>query len=718
MNHDEILEMLRRAGVEVPGAEEPIDVEVEVEDIPADASSGVSSDSSSSGSYVHEGPRSSRGAGDSEGDGASARTGASAKSGASARDRGKSAGERKHSARERKKAARAKAKGAGRSARVRPDIPVAPFMERMAQWSRRAFVILLVAIAAAAAVSYWWFHPALNVHSPRVWSWIILIAIVAVVWLKVGSLRSVRHATLLNRLTLLPLGVILAFFIGVLMGEPFMPGNAERYATVLDTTEGDFAEDIQEVDYEDVPVIDRASAQLLGSRAMGSIPEFVSQFEISDAYSQINYQGRPVRVSPLTYADLFKWLSNRSEGIPAYVLVDMVTQEAEVVRLKDPIRYSESEPLARNVDRYVQLKYPTYMFDQKSFELDEGGTPWWVFPVQRRTIGLFEGTTIQRVVLVNACTGETADYAIEDCPTWVDRAYPSDLIIEQYNWSGAYKNGWLNSWLGQQGVVRTTQGTDGELGYNYLAQGDDIYLYTGVSSVTADSSNVGFILVNQRTGESHYYPVAGATEDSAMASAEGQVQNLRYQATYPLLLNVAGQPTYFMALKDSAGLVKMYAMINVEHYQSVATGSTVAATQESYLQMLASSGALSKEEAAQSGAEVEVSGTIESMAQAVIDGNSHFYLTLEGDSAIYDVELPGLVDIVRYGVGDQVTLGYAKPSGGKNDEDEAADASGLRTVTSLGGKRAKPSAGADESGAEGSEVSGAEASRSEMSDAA
>ena len=131
--------------------------------------------------------------------------------------------------------------------------------------------------------------------------------------------------------------------------------------------------------------------------------------------------------------------------------------------------------------------------------------------------------------------------------------------------------------------------------------------------------------------------------------------------------------------------------------------------------MLASS-VLQGQEAAQSGAEVEVSGTIESMAQAVIDGNSHFYLTLEGDSAIYDVELPGLVDIVRYGVGDQVTLGYAKPSGGKNDEDEAADASGLRTVTSLGGKRAKPSAGADESGAEGSEVSGAEASRSEMSD--
>ena len=640
MNHDEILEMLRRSGVEVPGdapggatpgADEPIDVEVEVEDISSNGAKGS----------AEAGPK---------------------------------------TARERKKAARAREK-ASRRERVPEGRPVPPFMERMARWSRRAFVVLLVALVIALALSYWWFHPALNLHSPRVWSWVILASIFAVVGLKVAALRSARHATLLNRLSYVPLAVILVFFVGLLMGEPFIPGNAERYATVLKTTEGDFAKDIEEVDYADVPVIDRASAQLLGSRAMGSIPEFVSQFEISPAYSQINYQGRPVRVSPLTYADLFKWLSHRGAGIPAYVLVDMVTQEAEVVRLEKPIRYSESEPLARNIDRYVQLKYPTYMFDQKSFELDEDGTPWWVLPVQKRTIGLFEGTTIQRVVLVNACTGETEDYAIGDCPTWVDRAYPSDLIIQQYNWSGAYRGGWLNSWLGQQGVVRTTLGTDGELGYNYLAQGDDIYLYTGVSSVTADSSNVGFILVNQRTGESHYYPVAGATEDSAQASAEGQVQNLKYEATYPLLLNVAGQPTYFMALKDNAGLVKMYAMINVEHYQSVATGSTVAATQESYLQMLASSGALSEDEAAASGAEVQVTGKIASIAQAVIDGNSHFYVTLEGDSAIYDFALPGMLEIVRRGVGDEISFNCAKPVEGEGD-------AGVRSVTKFGLARA------------------------------
>ena len=549
-------------------------------------------------------------------------------------------------------------------------------LDNLARWSKRALVVALIALVIVLAASYWWFHPALNLQSPQVWSWIILIAAALGLALKVASLRSEKHAVLFRRLIVLPAAVIVAFVVGVIAGFPFIPGNAERYASVLETTEGDFTEDIQEVDYADVPVIDRASAILLGARAMGSIPEYVSQFEISDAYSQINYQGRPVRVSPLTYADLFKWFSNREQGIPAYVLVDMVTQEAEVVRLEQPIKYSESEPLARNIDRYVQLNYPTYMFDQKSFELDEEGTPWWVYPVQRRTIGLFQGTTIQRVVLVNACTGETVDYAVEDVPTWVDRAYPSDLIIEQYNWSGMYVNGWLNSWLGQRDVVRTTRGTDGELGYNYLAQGEDIYLYSGVSSVTADSSNVGFILVNQRTGESHFYPVAGATEDSAMASAEGELQNLRYQATFPLLLNVAGQPTYFMAMKDDAGLVKMYAMLNVEHYQNVATGSTVAACQDSYLQMLAADGTLSDEQAAESGTQEEVSGKIATIAQAVIDGNSHFYVTLEGSQAIYDFALPDQLDIVRYRVGDEISFTCTAA--------DAEDAAGVLEVVSIG----------------------------------
>lgn len=533
-------------------------------------------------------------------------------------------------------------------------------MEQIATWSKRAFIALAVVGVVALAFCYWWFHPAINLHSTQVWGWIILVALIAAAALWIAAIRHEDKKKLLHRLILIPAAVVVVYFVGQLAGAAFIPGNAERYATVLKTEDGNFAEDIEEVNYSEIPVIDQASAVLLGNRAMGSIPEYVSQFEISPMYSQINYQGRPVRVSPLNYADLFKWFINRSEGIPAYVIVDMTTQDAEVVRLDQPILYSESEPLSRNIDRYVQLKYPTYMFDEKSFELDEDGVPWWVFPVQKRTVGLFSGTTIQRVVLVNACTGETQDYAIEDCPQWVDRAYPSNLLIQQYNWSGLYKGGWLNSWLGQVGVVQTTPGTDGNLGYNYIAQNDDVYLYSGVSSVTADNSIVGFILVNQRTAESRFFSVAGATEDSAMVSAEGQVQNLRYHATFPLLLNIEGQPTYFMALKDNAGLVKKYAMVNIEHYQNVAVGDTVAECEQAYVQLLAREGALSEEQVAQVVATTQTKGVIETITQAVVDGNSHFYVTLEGDGAIYDFALPTMLPIVTYQAGDTVEFGYAE----------------------------------------------------------
>ena len=585
-----------------------------------------------------------------------------------------------------------------------PQMPkFSEVLERMAEWSRKAFIVLGVVALVVLAGCYWWFHPAINLHSTQVWEWILLICAVAAVVLWVFSLRTQKHRRLLRRLIFVPAAVACVFVIGLVAGWSIIPGNAQRYASVLETQEGDFATDIKEVDYSEVPVIDRDSAILLGNRAMGSIPEYVSQFEISDTYSQINYHGKPVRVSPLVYADLFKWFMNRSEGIPAYVIVDMTTQEAQVVKLDEPIKYSESEPLARNIDRYVQLKFPTYMFDEKSFEIDEDGTPWWVFPVQKRTIGLFDGTTIQRVVLVNACTGETQDYALDECPQWVDRAYPSDLIITQYNWSGLYSGGWLNSWLGQKNVVRTTPGSDGNLGYNYIAQNDDVYLYSGVSSVTADNSIIGFILVNQRTGESRFFSVAGATEDSAMSSAEGQVQNLKYTATFPILLNIESEPTYFMALKDGAGLVKKFAMVNIQQYQNVAVGDTVAECQENYVKLLAQSGVLSDEQATEAAPveQLEASGAIATMAQGVVDGNSHFYVTLEGErDVIYDFALPGLLPIVTYQVGDEVAFSYAAGDEGASTRTVTAFADAGATGTALDGEAggqlaASASAGAD-----------------------
>lgn len=544
------------------------------------------------------------------------------------------------------------------------------FGDKMGQMSKKALVILAILLIVVLLVAYWWFHPPINIHSTDTWLFVAVFVLLPLIvfWraksrtYETGNSKvdpSRTKAKAFKIASWVPVVIALVGVLGAVASLSIFPGNAAKYASVLETQDADFAQDIQQVDYSEIPIIDRDSAALLGNRAMGNIPEYVSQFEIAGTYSQINYQGTPVRVSPLGYADLFKWLTNRAEGIPAYALVDMTTQDAQIVKLGDrAIFYSRSEPLARNIDRYVQLKYPFYMFDEKSFEIDEDGQPWWICPVQTRTIGLFGGTTIERVVMVNATTGECTDLAIDDVPQWVDRAYPAELLIQQYNWSGKYQDGWLNSWLGQKNVVQTTPGTDGNVGYNYIAKDDDVWVYTGVTSATADNSIVGFVLVNQRTAESHYYPVAGATEESAMQSAEGAVQNLRYSATFPILINVSEQPTYFMALKDNAGTVKKFAMVDIQHYQNVATGDTVAETQKSYQAMLATSGALSTD-AAEANME-EATGVIRSMTQAVMDGNSHFYVTLDGVDGIFDFAIPGQLGIVGYKEGDTITFKYVK----------------------------------------------------------
>ena len=546
---------------------------------------------------------------------------------------------------------------------------------RFAQMSKKAIVVLAVVILIIAAFCYWWFHPPINIHSVDLWMFLAIFVLFPSFLMffifhqiyerGMGKReKNEKKAKRFKGLMVVPVIVALVGVLGAVASLTLFPGNAEKYSTILNTEDGDFATDIEQADYSTIPFIDRDSAVLLGNRTMGTMADYVSQFEISDLYSQINYQDAPVRVSPLNYADVFKWWSNHNTGIPAYVIVNMSTQDTQIVRLEDPIYYSDSDPFFNNVDRHVQLSHPFYIFGEKSFEIDDNGKPYWIYPVIDYTVGLFGGETVSRVVLCDASTGECQDLAIDEVPQWVDRAYPADLLIQQYNWSGALSGGWINSWLGQSGVKQTTPGSDGQLGYNYIAKDDDVWVYSGVTSATADNSIIGFVLINQRTAESKFYPVAGATEESAMSSAEGQVQNLKYEATFPLLINVDNQPTYFMALKDNAGLVKKYAMIDIQRYQNVAVGDTLEETEKSYKKLLRANGVSTDDDsgkATKTGG--TATGTISLISPVVLDGNSHYYVMLNGDGTLYDCPVANVVDIVRFKEGDSVTLTVSGDNG-------------------------------------------------------
>ena len=527
-------------------------------------------------------------------------------------------------------------------------------------------LINLAVTVLFGAVYFYVTLPALNLKNESFYGFLILLCLVYIVCAILTSgfqgTGAKGYFGFVKKQCKIPGTVIaaavLAMVLGSVVGWTIFRSGA--YRDLLTVTTGDFAAEVEEIGYDQIPMLDRDSATKLGNRKLGELADMVSQFEVDNDYTQINYKGRPVRVTGLYYGDWIKWLNNRANGLPAYLIIDMVTQNVEVVRLQEGIRYTTAEHFGRNLQRYLRFQYPTYMFDKPAFEIDEEGTPYWVCPRIDKTIGLFGGTDIVGAVLVNAVTGETAYYPVSEVPTWVDHVFTAELIIQQYDYHGTYINGFINSLFGQRDVTKTTEG------YNYLAIGDDVYMYTGITSVVSDESNVGFILSNQRTKETRFYSVAGAEEFSAMDSARGQVQQMNYTATFPLLLNIAEQPTYFMALKDAAGLVKMYAMVNVSQYQIVATGSTVADCERNYRQMLlngdlidADSGTLPEEQLALTEAR---RGTVSEIRSAVMDGNTVYYLRMDGQW--YSGKAADNPALILLNVGDSVTVRCYAAAGG------------------------------------------------------
>ena len=578
--------------------------------------------------------------------------------------------------------------------------------------AKRTLPRMLISLLITLAIGAVWFYvslPAINLHNTGFYSFVFILLLVYILVFMIILGVDTGHQEIhlkdylsfaKNQCKIVVLIVVVMaaiFVVGQLISAPIF--RAGSYHELLDVGTGDFATEIEPVSFDEIPMLDEASASVLGDRKLGELSDMVSQFDVSADYTQINYQGRPVRVAALEYGDFFKWFLNTKEGLPAYITVDMVTQEADVVRLSDlgleGMRYSPSEYFNRDLNRFLRFHYPTYMFSSAHLEIDEEGQPWWVCPRETRTIGLFGGADIIGAVLLNASTGEHAYYDVKDIPTWVDRVYTASLSVQQYDYYGTYVNGFINSLIGQKDVTVTTEN------FNYLAMDDDVYMYTGITSASSDQSNIGFLLSNQRTKETTYYPAPGAIESSAQRSAEGIVQDLGYTATFPLLLNIGGQPTYFMSLKDSSQLVKMYAMVNVSQYQIVAQGTTVAACESDYIAQLQQRNIPVTSDSAQDILEkTNVEGTIAEIRTAVLDGDSWYYVRLDGADTFYAMAASKDRNVVILNVGDAVSIqispedsgnaivnalsistGNAAPDPVKEEPDNATDAGGTEPTT-------------------------------------
>ena len=549
-------------------------------------------------------------------------------------------------------------------------------------------VISVIGTVIGAVIAYYFMLPPLNFKSTELYFFLGIVAVIYLAFQVVlsGVIMKPEYTKYVKKQAVVP-GIIigaLAVVVGVGMLFSSVVFRASSYSKIISVSEDKtFSSDIKQADFKSVPVLDTAASAALATRTLGDLASInkESQFEVAPQFTQINYKNSSVRVGTLAYGDIFKWFKNTKEGMPGYIIVDMVTQKTEFVMLKEGsyIRYSTEEHFSKYLMRHVRFAYPTYIFDEPHFEIDEQGRPFWLCPVLDKTIGLFGGTDVKGVVIVDAITGECNEYSLETIKNdksfqWIDGIYSNDLLVEQYNYYGKYAGGFINSIIGQEGVRVATEGS------NFLALNDDVYMYTGVTSVSNDQAIIGFVLVNMRTKEANFYEISGAKEYSAMSSAEGQVQNYKWTATFPILLNISGQPTYFMSLKDDASLVKHYAMVNVQNYQVVATGKTIAECTENYVNLLAQSNINIKvdidkikddtdknEPSTDKPAEkttVTVKGTVSDIRTAVMGGESYYFIKLEKGKTYYKVAASENEAAVILNTGDSVSLTYQKGESG------------------------------------------------------
>jgi len=528
------------------------------------------------------------------------------------------------------------------------------------RWGK-ANLIMLAIVIVLECIFYYIVTPAINFQSSGFWIWVILtIGLLAITSLNLAAERAenivIKSSVTKTLFWIIGIGIVVFIIGGIGSSKMF---SASKYAGLIQIEDGDFAADIKESkEINDIALMDTDTAQIIGERAIGSLSDVVSQYEVSEDYSTIDYNGSPMKVAPLEYAGFIKFMNNKKNGIPGYVLVDPVKNEAKYVKTEKPIKYSMSAYFNYNLYRHVQMKYPTSIFEGFYFELDNDGNPYYICPVLKSNAGLFGAKDVKGAVICDPCTGSTVYHEVGDIPNWVDRVYDGDLACRKYDWYGELSGGFLNSVFGNKGCKKTTDD------YGYKVMDGDVWVYTGVTSVNGDESNIGFVMINLRTGESKYYSIAGAEEYSAMASAEGQVQHLGYKASFPSLINIGGIPTYMMVLKDNGGLVKMYALVDVEKYNIVATGNTQKEALSAYNKLLAENGLKTGQSLSEDIPNKQI--VVKDIKYINIEESTFVYITDEAGT-VYKQDFAENENLIFIQPGDSITVYYQE---GENEINE------------------------------------------------
>lgn len=543
---------------------------------------------------------------------------------------------------------------------------------------QKRFLLSALITVVISALAYYFVLPPINIYAQQFWVSIAFVVLVfGGAYVLIGAKSSVKtfftgktdknfadktkekkKKTLERTAFFVCLGIpVVVLVLGNLLSSTFF--NATKYSSIIEVPEAVFEEDMPESSLvTNIPLMDSDSANIIGNRKLGELSNVVSQYQVNGVYSQINYGGVPRKVSSLEYVDFFKWLNNRDKGVPGYVSVDPVNFSADYVEFETPVKYTDSAYFDEDLMRVLRFSYPTKIFGTAMFEIDEKGNPYYIVSCMSPKVGIFGAMDVSEVIIFNPCDKTSEIHAVDATPAWVDNVFSGTLASQKYDWFGTLKNGYWNSVIGNRDCKVTTDD------YGYIIIGDDVWFFTGVTSVVSDESNIGFIISNARTGEYKFYSVVGAEEYSAMGAAQGEVQEKGYVASFPSLINVSGEATYIMVLKDANGIVKLIALVNVENYGIVATGNTQAEAKQAYLNLLKQEGILDAEQNPPSNGgdttvptPIEAEVTVTKKEIYTVDGQSVVYLTCD-DGMIYKKQLSDDETMLFIAEGDRLKVTY------------------------------------------------------------
>lgn len=530
----------------------------------------------------------------------------------------------------------------------------------------RVSTLVCTAITVIFAwILYMLMLPAMNFRAGSLYGYIILVAVFATILFAVRFfIDEDTIYDLSTRIIAIVTGIflIVGLFLWIINGAIV---TSRTLQAIPEVREGNFTEDYVEISSNPAEAftLDLDSAERLGNRAIGTI-ENASWYEVNGEFNLITYNGVKYRLSPLEYGGLFKYLKGRDIGIPGYVLVNDDTMEAMFVKTDKPIRFSPSAYFGNDLKRHLRLQFPTYTFTESIFEIDDEGIPYWVTGVTEPHAALYAGRIVEKVIVTDAFTGKSSVYTVDEVPAWIDHVYGLDYLMNLARWHYSYVRGFWNTVFSETGIYKTSYSyrasrddkeddTANFFGYNsFINKAGETVFVTGITPANKSESNTGFLTLNARTGEIIYYAAEGAEESTAQQAIESKMQNYGYKATYPVFVNVGGQPTYLTALKDKAGIIQAYGFVNLKNYSITCVNENIEVALAGYKQAIG----MEVEEIVETDTTKVATGTIQQIYTQTISGTTYYYYVVGGELYKASAAINELQFLLK--IGDEIELKY------------------------------------------------------------